>query len=266
MPNINPVAHETVNAAASTRASTWTSLRRGTHGGANRTISLVPNCANNVPSAPPITASTMLSVRSWRISRPRLAPSAMRARSSASRLDASPMRTVATFAQAISNRSPAAARRITIGCRAARVCTDCSVARRAPCVAEFGEGGSMRLSRRAVSSVAASIETVRLSRTTTRKGVATIRRPRPSRRTQYEVGVALRSISVPGGSTPTIEYDTLSIRMRRHDVRIARQARHPRFVGHERTGIPPSSSSSRVKPRPSPAAHRAPRASMRSRG
>ena len=64
------------------------------------------------PSAPPATASSTLSVSSWRTIRPRLAPSAARTAISFCRASARDSSRFATFAQAMSSTKPTAPIRI----------------------------------------------------------------------------------------------------------------------------------------------------------
>ena len=74
-----------------------------------RTSTRLPHHASGSASAPPIEASTRLSVRNCRTSRPRLAPNARRTAISRRRPEARASSRLATLAQATSNTMPATA-------------------------------------------------------------------------------------------------------------------------------------------------------------
>ena len=102
-PNRTPLASETPSANSSTRQSSPTSSARGRLPGQNATNGRRPIAARAIPSTPPETPSTRLSVRHWRTRRPRPAPSATRMASSRSRETARASMRLAMFTQAISS-------------------------------------------------------------------------------------------------------------------------------------------------------------------
>src|SRR5438034_1397142 len=77
-PNSSPVTTETSAVQPSTRPSMPTWLNRGIVSGAIFSNTRTPTMANSVPNAPPVRANKVLSVRSCRMMRERLAPSAVR--------------------------------------------------------------------------------------------------------------------------------------------------------------------------------------------
>src|SRR6266542_3766145 len=77
--------------------------------GRMRMSNVTPQRAKSAPNAPPASASSRLSVRSWRSNRCREAPSAARKANSRCRATARASCRFVTFAQAISNTSPTAA-------------------------------------------------------------------------------------------------------------------------------------------------------------
>ena len=85
--------------------------------GLSTSRSRTPHVASTSPSAPPITDSKTLSVRSWRSSRPRAAPSALRTAISACRAFERARSRFAMFAHAMSSTNTTAPRRITSGLR-----------------------------------------------------------------------------------------------------------------------------------------------------
>ena len=99
------MATAAVNASirASTGASSTTWLRLVE---INPISSAVPHRANNTPSAAPQMDSSKLSLRSWRTSRERPAPRAMRTANSRCRAAPRARSRFATLAQAISNTRP----------------------------------------------------------------------------------------------------------------------------------------------------------------
>ena len=78
MPTPMPMTALRANANPSTAVSTRIASSRGRPAGLSATRARTPNSATASPSAPPTTASSRLSVRSWRTSRARPAPSAAR--------------------------------------------------------------------------------------------------------------------------------------------------------------------------------------------
>ena len=85
-----------------------------------------PQNASSTPSPPPITASSTLSVSSWRTSTPRPAPSAARIASSRARTVARAISRLATFATTISSTQSTAPSSTISGVRADRTSTSCS--------------------------------------------------------------------------------------------------------------------------------------------
>ena len=85
-----------------------TSLARVVKRAVNATSRSRPAAASAKPRAPPKSASSVLSVSSWRTSRPRPAPSAARIASSRLRRSMRDSIRLATLAQAISSTQPTA--------------------------------------------------------------------------------------------------------------------------------------------------------------
>ena len=103
MPNSTPVTTDTSRVNASTGRSTDTSpvreVKRDTNVVSMPTVAI----ANTTPTTPPAVASSVLSVSSCLISRPRPAPSAARRASSRSRPSIRASVRLATLAQAINS-------------------------------------------------------------------------------------------------------------------------------------------------------------------
>ena len=78
MPKAMPVASDTRAAKASTPPSSAICPVRGVKRPANATSRSSDSQARRTPSAPPASATSTLSVTSWRSRRPRLEPSAVR--------------------------------------------------------------------------------------------------------------------------------------------------------------------------------------------
>ncbi len=112
-PKKRPVASETSSAKASTDPSIEASNARGVKRPANFTRRPRLPRASATPSTPPRSARTVLSVRSWRASRPRPAPSAWRTASSCPRRTARARARLATFAHAIRSTSAVVPMRIS---------------------------------------------------------------------------------------------------------------------------------------------------------
>ena len=107
-PNSMPVSTETTSVKPSTVASMPTSLARVVKRAVKATSSWSAPLARPRPISPPATARSVLSVSSWRTSRPRPAPSAARIASSRLRRSMRASIRFATFAQAISRTQPTA--------------------------------------------------------------------------------------------------------------------------------------------------------------
>jgi hypothetical protein len=107
-PNSMPVRTETASVKASTGPSMPTSLARVVKRAVKATSRSRPAAASASPITPPISASSVLSVSSWRTSRPRPAPSAARIASSRLRRSMRDSIRFATLAQAISSTQPTA--------------------------------------------------------------------------------------------------------------------------------------------------------------
>src|SRR6202167_855973 len=110
-PKTIPANSDSTTVKSRTRESRETSLARGKAPGKVASTALVPQKASKSPNAPPKPASRTLSVRSWRMTRVWFAPRAARMANSRERPIERARRRLATFAQAISNRKPTAARR-----------------------------------------------------------------------------------------------------------------------------------------------------------
>ncbi len=102
-PKRRPHRSEAASANKSTCQSSCTSSARGKLPGQNFTNGRIPTAANKMPSMPPESPKTALSVRHWRINRPRPAPSATRIASSRSRETARASSKLATFTHAINS-------------------------------------------------------------------------------------------------------------------------------------------------------------------
>ena len=105
-----PKSSTATNAESVVNINSWRSIakvksKRPTADDRKRTNEAAAAGAAIRPSAPPAAASRALSVRSWRISRDRLAPSDSRTPISRRRADARASRRFATLAVAISNNS-----------------------------------------------------------------------------------------------------------------------------------------------------------------
>ena len=109
----------TVNATIG--RSIATSSRRGKSRAASTGASPTRNQASASPSAPPIADSSRLSVSSWRVSRPRLAPIAARTVSSRCRARPRDRQRLATFAHAISSTQATPAARTSSAARTREV-------------------------------------------------------------------------------------------------------------------------------------------------
>ena len=107
-PKTTPVRRETATVKTTTFASSPISSARGSWPPASCTRRRTPTCATPTPNAPPIVASTKLSVNSWRTMRPRAAPSATRIASSRSRAVARASNRLARFTDAMSSTNPTA--------------------------------------------------------------------------------------------------------------------------------------------------------------
>ena len=110
-PKSSPVTTESPSAKASARPFTAISSSRGWSPGSSACSARTPHTASPSPSAPPASASSTLSVSSWRTSRRREAPSAARIATSRSRVATRASIRLATLAQAISRTSPTAPRK-----------------------------------------------------------------------------------------------------------------------------------------------------------
>ena len=97
-----PATTAVAPANAITLTSMLTSLTRGKSSGAVRTNRLIASHATSSPSAPPIVASNSCSRTTWRTSRSRLAPSAVRTAASRSRPTVRVSDRLARFEHAIS--------------------------------------------------------------------------------------------------------------------------------------------------------------------
>ena len=100
-PKAIPVKRDTPSAKANTRPSMPIVSTRGMLEGLSATSTRIPQAASPSPAAPPASASARLSVRNWRTSRERLAPSAVRTATSFWRAAARASSMWATLAQAI---------------------------------------------------------------------------------------------------------------------------------------------------------------------
>ena len=112
-PNTSPAATDTSAAASSACRSTASDAKPGmtsrSSAGTVAAVAATPHCASSTPSPPPTSASSTLSVSSWRTMRPLLAPSARRIAISRRRAVAFASRRLATLAHAIrsTNATPA---------------------------------------------------------------------------------------------------------------------------------------------------------------
>ena len=108
MPNRMPVAHESSSENSSTRRSIEKSKVSGSApaGGGAAWNAAVTAQAMATPAAPPRSDNSTLSVRSWRTSRVRLAPSARRTATSRRLDEARDSSRFAMLAQAISSTAP----------------------------------------------------------------------------------------------------------------------------------------------------------------
>ena len=111
MPNRQPVAMDASKANAKTRASIWTSSRRGMLAGAKCTNPFTAKVATHTPSAPPARLSRKVSVSIWRMTRARVAPNATRIAASRMRPGTRIRRRLARLLQTINKTIPTAPRR-----------------------------------------------------------------------------------------------------------------------------------------------------------
>jgi len=107
-PKPTPVRQETSAAKISTRTSIDGACAMGSEAGTNRVSKRTAPAATSTPAAPPVSASTRLSVISWRTRRSRPAPMAVRTASSRCRANPRAINRFARFAQAISSTQSAA--------------------------------------------------------------------------------------------------------------------------------------------------------------
>jgi len=112
MPKKSPVRIETTRVKPRIPKSTPISLVRVVKRETNRVSSPRVETAKTRPTPPPATAISELSVRSWHVRRPRVAPRAPRTASSRSRRSTRASVRFATFAQAINRTRPVVPRRI----------------------------------------------------------------------------------------------------------------------------------------------------------
>ena len=107
----NRIAHSSAMPAVNNKTlqSIPTSLARGNPEGKCCSATFVPHAASNNPSPPPATASSVLSVRSWRMILPLPAPSAARTANSRLRPIERAKSRFATFTHAIESTKPTAA-------------------------------------------------------------------------------------------------------------------------------------------------------------
>jgi hypothetical protein len=91
------------NVKIKTGRSSPASVNRGSVPGLKERNKGITKAASRIPSVPPISESKRLSVKSWRVRRPRVAPRVLRSAISFSLAVARASRRLATFAQAISN-------------------------------------------------------------------------------------------------------------------------------------------------------------------
>ena len=108
-PNASPTPIDTPNVNASTTPSRLASSSRTMSPGTSAGTARNTTTATATPSAPPPRLSTMLSVRSWRTSRPRPAPNAAQTANVRWRLTPRASSNPATLMQAISRTSAVAA-------------------------------------------------------------------------------------------------------------------------------------------------------------
>ena len=114
IPNTTPVRTASPRPNARTGPSSPISVARGSARGQTASRALSPDADSTTPTAPAASASSVLSVSSWRTSRPRPAPRARRTASSRRRAVARASRRLAALAQAISSTratAPASIRR-----------------------------------------------------------------------------------------------------------------------------------------------------------
>ena len=117
-PNSNPLNSAAAVVKSSTRASGATLNETGfSCKRMNARITRVPPWAKHKPNTPPSTASNPLSVITWRMSRSRPAPKALRIENSRCRAAARASRRLATLAQAIASTTPTTAVRMRSGWR-----------------------------------------------------------------------------------------------------------------------------------------------------
>ena len=168
-PNTRLAASEMPRAKASADASTVTSSRRGRSGGASATSVVTPTRAISAPAIPATTASTTLSVRSWRTSRARPAPTAARTTISRPRAEARASSRLATLAQAMSRTKATAPSRTKSVCRVSPTMASCRGVRRTPLSALLrGYSAESRAAMPVISARAWASETPGASRPTAR--------------------------------------------------------------------------------------------------
>jgi len=144
----SPTAMPIRVAAASEKPNTVPSSRmapaRGSPGGLNAMSAPTPLCAMSNPNIAPSAASSRLSVRSWRASRARRAPSAARTANSPPRCAPRASSRFVTFTHAITISSSTAPSTASSAGRDSRVTSAWSVFTRKPCpiVAHAGRGNS----------------------------------------------------------------------------------------------------------------------------
>ena len=112
MPKSTPVPMEISVVKASTQPSRCAPARRGKLAAAMVVRTRTPHRAITSPATPPASAKATLLVRSWRTSRRRSAPKAVRIAISRSRAEERASRRLATLAQAIKSTRPTAPIRI----------------------------------------------------------------------------------------------------------------------------------------------------------
>jgi hypothetical protein len=120
-PNSSPVKTDTPSVKASTVPSMEISSARGVKRDVNPTSRSRTRYPQPRPSAPPATASIVLSVKSWRAMRPRPAPRAVRTASSRCRPNTRASARFATLAATSNSTNPVVASRTSSVGRASRV-------------------------------------------------------------------------------------------------------------------------------------------------
>ena len=167
-PKTRPATSAASVVAASVRPSIDAFCTSNSPGGTWASKTVIPIFANPMPIAAPTTESITLSVISWRTSRPRPAPSALRIAISVSRADARTSRRFATLAHAINRTSTTAAKMTYKGFFRSPTVHSCTLticARRSRYIS--GNRCSMDCEISRTSLFAASIETPSFTRPTT---------------------------------------------------------------------------------------------------